>query len=694
MPRRLIIFLGFLSFGSGPFSELWSQSIRVATLNVWSGLDYRGTWTVGEYETDAARAKRLNAVAVELRLADADVILLQECNPVHGVGSGLASALGYDWIAQRVNAGIKFGPLGFPVNLNEGLVILARKDLALEFVDVWRLSNTLGAFGNVVSFHFAEHNIALVGKISMQGREILVVNVHLPSVLPDDSTTRNAAEAFLQERGAPLSVRAEVAEEISRRAEERKGQVTRLLRYLEVHAADKPVILGGDMNATETSPEIQLLAGRLVHAVPAGDHPVTWDPANANTAYSRLLPPQPTLQNELQAWYDGVPRLIDHIFLGGGFRPEDIVAASIFANRPSGEAYVSDHYGLAADIGFERPVDLAAQIVPQSLEALPILSYDTDVGFGFGAKGFVLNALGESESIDLTVFNSTKGERWYRLVFSVPDFELRQGTTYPWSVDAVLDYDRYLVSNFFGIGSESRKADRETFTKEMAEVQLVLGKGWSGEFVTQAGVRFRTVRNTGFAPTGSFATTLPAINQGRSFGWTANLALRYDSRDSHINPSRGGVVQLDLERGIGGDYRASSVSLIVQNYHVLFYPKTILAARVMGQAVDGTGLPLHTYVTLGGNRTLRGYPQDRFLGKVLWLGNLETRFPIVWRLHGLAFYDVGQVRGTAGQLTMSRGWRSNTGLGLRFLMDTFIVRCDVGWSREGSGLYFNFGHLF
>lgn len=693
MPRRLIILLGLLFLDPG-LSGLWSQSVRVATLNVWSGLDYRGTWTVGEYETDAVRRTRLRGVAEELRRVGADVILLQECNPVHTVGSELASALGYDGIGQRVNAGIKIGPLGFPANLNEGLVILARKDLALEFVDVWRLSNTVGAFGDMVSFHFAEHNIALVGKIKVQGREVLVVNVHLPSALPDDSTTSSVTEAFLQGRGAPPSMRAEIAEEIRRGAEERGGQVARLLEFLEVHAAGKPVIVGGDMNATETSPEMQLLAGRLVHAVPAGDHPVTWDPANANTAYSRLLPPQPTLQDELQAWYDGIPRAIDHIFLGGGLRPETVASASVFADLPRAGLYVSDHYGLFADVGVEAPVDTAVQIVPRSVEALPILSYDTDVGFGYGAKGFVLNALGGSESIDLTVFNSTKGERWYRLVLSVPDFELRQGTTYAWSIDAVVDYDRYLVSNFFGIGSGSRKADRETFTKEVAEVQLVLGRGWSGEFVTQAGVKFKTVRNTGFAPTGLFATTLPAINQGRSSGWAFTTSFRYDSRDSYINPSRGEVVQLDLERGIGGDYQTSSVSLIVQNYWVLFHPKTVLAARIMGQAVDGTGLPLHTYVSLGGNRTLRGYPQDRFLGKVLLLGNLETRFPILWRFQGLAFYDVGQVRGTAGQLTLNRGWRSNTGLGLRFLMDTFVVRCDVGWSREGSGLYFNFGHLF
>ncbi|MBI2430208.1 MAG: hypothetical protein HYV29_15680, partial [Ignavibacteriales bacterium] len=63
-------------------------------------------------------------------------------------------------------------------------------------------------------------------------------------------------------------------------------------------------------------------------------------------------------------------------------------------------------------------------------EALPIVAYDTDVGFGYGTKLFLLDQLDERESFDLVAFNSTKGERWYRFVFSLPDFEMRQGTEY------------------------------------------------------------------------------------------------------------------------------------------------------------------------------------------------------------------------------------------------------------------------
>ena len=68
-------------------------------------------------------------------------------------------------------------------------------------------------------------------------------------------------------------------------------------------------------------------------------------------------------------------------------------------------------------------------------EFLPLLSYDTDTGFGYGIKTFFYDQLNTKESFDVILFNSTKGEQWYKFVFSTPDFESRQGTKYPLAID-------------------------------------------------------------------------------------------------------------------------------------------------------------------------------------------------------------------------------------------------------------------
>jgi len=333
----------------------------------------------------------------------------------------------------------------------------------------------------------------------------------------------------------------------------------------------------------------------------------------------------------------------------------------------------------------------------ETFEFLPLFSYDTDVGFGYGIKGFFLNFLGDSESFDVTIFNSTKGERWYRLVFSFPDFELRQGTRYPLSLDLIVDYDKYTKNNFFGMGPYTRSSDRETYTKEPLELQVVASRGFSEHFVGQLGIRLRVVRNFNYDPAGSFAAT-PLINRGRSQGLTLVSSVRFDSRDSYINPSRGNVIQLELEAGSSGfvsDYNLFLSTLSFQTYHVVLQPRTVFAARVMGKTVNGTDLPLHVYSTLGGTTTLRGYPQDRFLGRASILANIELRFPVIWRFNGLVFFDAGNLSSRISTIAPLRGpWKTNPGFGLRLLMDTFIVRADLGLGTEGTGFYFNFGHMF
>ena len=330
----------------------------------------------------------------------------------------------------------------------------------------------------------------------------------------------------------------------------------------------------------------------------------------------------------------------------------------------------------------------------RTIDILPILTYDTDVGFGLGVKGFFLNFLEASESFDVIAFNSTKGERWYRFVFSVPDFELRQGTVYPLSLDVTIDYDKYLKNNFFGIGGGATVEAQEFYTKEPLEIQAMFSRGFSTRFVGQVGVKFRTVLNTNYSQDGLFAQTISPINHRRSSALTFSIAARYDSRDSYINPSRGVVLQAEAEAGsnsVWSDYTSSVLSLSLQNYQTLFHPRTVLAARVLVQSVSGSKLPVHAYSSLGGNRTLRGYPQDRFLGTRTLVANAELRFPIYWRIGGVLGWDGGRLLEDHGFL---RIWNTNLVVGLRLFMDTFVVRADLGFSPESTGFYLNFGHLF
>ena len=115
--------------------------------------------------------------------------------------------------------------------------------------------------------------------------------------------------------------------------------------------------------------------------------------------------------------------------------------------------------------------------------------------------------------------------------------------------------------------------------------------------------------------------------------------------------------------------------------------------RIGIKNIKGDHIPLQLLLPIGGKYTLRGYPQDRFLDNTAGIINIEFRFPLYYRLGGLIAGDFGEVWHTPGDISL-KDWKSNLTLGLRYYMDTYVVRIDMGLSEESTGLYLYFGHLF
>jgi hemolysin activation/secretion protein len=105
---------------------------------------------------------------------------------------------------------------------------------------------------------------------------------------------------------------------------------------------------------------------------------------------------------------------------------------------------------------------------------------------------------------------------------------------------------------------------------------------------------------------------------------------------------------------------------------------------------------------LGGLRTLRGFTQNRFVGPVIALGNLEVRWTFAhfrllnqgFRVGVVPFLDMGRVFDTIDQTTFA-GWKRSQGLGFRLgWNEATIILVDFGVSDEDTGLYVNFNHTF
>lgn len=715
-PLILVIVFVLIGLNAGIIRSEERSLLRFLTINVWSGLDYEGTFRMGEYESKEVRSFRGQNLLSQIRNLDPDVIFIQEANPAAKYSSKLAKALGFDKVHQVCMAGIKFGPIGIPINFKEGMAILARPSLQLSRYAVWKLSGSFGLYGDPISFHFGESIFAVVGKIIFKNNPLYLVNVHMASSPPEG--------ASLSQKFKNLKENKEITEDEYRKGllrweskiARRSKEVKRLKSRIAKLPKDSPVIVAGDFNDVPESPAIRSFKEKTkkcreffdTFALNKAEKLYSWDPSNnKNISYSACDVNAKNKKRRgdfrLDALGANIPRRIDYIFLDNHFKKNDVKDCRIVLDTKDKEILASDHYGVMAEVRMDDVLKTTAKefktvtpLTRSKFEFLPILMYDTDVGFGYGAKFFYLNPFKGNESLDLVLFNSSKGQSWVKLVFSLPDFERRQGKTYPLSLDITIDYSKRIANSFFGIGSDSDFDDREYYTREPLDLNIVISRGFSAFFVGRMGARYKTISNYNFQEDSRLLNLEPEINWTRAYYTSLFFSLSYDTRNSFINPSKGLVVLGEAEHapktGLS-NAPFSRVSFWLQSYYELFFPKTVLALRLGAQSLFGENLPVQLLLPMGGSNTLRGIPQDRFLGKASAVFNAEIRFPVFWRLGAVLGYDAGKVWDSLSEVDLTR-WSSNPTVGLRLYMDTFVVRVDVGFGKRSTGFYFDFGHVF
>lgn len=328
-----------------------------------------------------------------------------------------------------------------------------------------------------------------------------------------------------------------------------------------------------------------------------------------------------------------------------------------------------------------------------SKNIFPIMNYDSDTGFGFGMKGLIRNHFGSDESLDLILYGSSKGENWAQFTFAIPDFEIRQGTVFPWAVDLRLEFNKQLKTNFMGFGNESKDNDLQ-FPRESAKADISLSRAFLPELIASATLRYAHYTSYNFDPAwGTILASTPGA--GESQVAMALIMLRFDARDSQIHPTRGVLAEAEggnAFRALGGDWRFARYQLKLSAYQHLFSKSHILAVRHWIQHVDGIA-PYMEQARLGNSWTLRGYKAERFIDKAMVLSSAEYRFPLWKSLGSVLFLDAGRVWSGIEKYSFT-GWHGNRGFGLRYYLTTFVVRFDIGKSKEGTRVFFNFSHVF
>jgi hypothetical protein len=380
------------------------------------------------------------------------------------------------------------------------------------------------------------------------------------------------------------------------------------------------------------------------------------------------------------------------------------------------------------------PLGLAGQQADRrewEIAGVPAVSFDSDEGFGYGVVAELYNygpdgsALPYRFTLQPTIALTTEGRRDLTLFFDAPSL-LPAG----WRMTAFLGAEKHIATPWYGIGNlteydETRDADEGPdpyyyrFGRTRSRLHLDLQRRLAGPLRILLGGGVARVE---IDPTPrDDGTTLVAGQMAGDLGspvWLnhARGGLVWDSRDREIGARSGVWSEVLLQRfdeRLGGDASFTRWTVTDRRYFSLS-PRLVFANRAVLQGTSGDA-PFHELQVvqtsgkpqegLGGAKTLRGLPKNRYAGEGLFLWNAELR----WRAAefgaiGKSFHLV-----LSGFLDSGRTWTEGIDLGETFtdlhhgygggvrvgMGESFVVALDVGHSTQAQApFYIGLGYLY
>jgi len=270
------------------------------------------------------------------------------------------------------------------------------------------------------------------------------------------------------------------------------------------------------------------------------------------------------------------------------------------------------------------------------------------------------------------------------------------------------------VSNFFGMGNNSlyEQGDewdisyyrnRYDFLTADLKLRRQLGNAWKAEVGLSSEYYASKASNNLDKFFHSYNMRFPeeAIYQERLFaGFSAGFT--FDTRPDMLNPYKGVYwkTQLTAKTQMNGSSRSYSRVISEAGFYLGLKDSTIVMANRIGGGTT-LGNPLFfQQMSLGGERNLRGFRTNRFVGQTMLYHNLEIRIKVLsftsYLLPGtvglIAFNDIGRVWMPAEQ---SSEWHDGHGGGVYISpANRILIQAIVGFSKESTLPYITLGFSF
>ena len=377
---------------------------------------------------------------------------------------------------------------------------------------------------------------------------------------------------------------------------------------------------------------------------------------------------------------------------------------------------------LLGDVMQQGALELEGAIPPsQGWAVLPQLGYSPEKGPNGGIKFTDRNATASRLTIDFAGGYALKGQQ--DVTFAVLAPHLLDDTVIA-AIQGEYGFDP--TKEFFGLGNNNVGPDAlstNSYRPFSALATLAIRPAPRLTAAFTIGLSYVQIGQGDLE--GSTPSTEEAFPDlvGLNGGWANPIAfsLVYNNREEITRPTRGWNLIAKIQhvnKNLGSDYQFTRYIAEASYLYPLLTRQQVLGLRVGGEYIGAKSgeVPFYEFAALGGADDLRGFFQDRFLGRSRVMINGEYRLKILdfhffdwWRVRidGVAFGDMGRVfiddddiqsqLGASGLVpSVFRDFRYSYGAGARIALgDAILARIDVGFSNEETALvYLTFGHIF
>jgi len=346
----------------------------------------------------------------------------------------------------------------------------------------------------------------------------------------------------------------------------------------------------------------------------------------------------------------------------------------------------------------KKAVDRDSTTYPAKAIFTPVISYapETSLSFGVGMKGlFKMNESGpETRTSNIPLSFQYTIENKY-LFFS--GFEIF------WPQERYVLAGNLSIQSFpslyFGVGQSTPDSDEEEFEYSQILFEPIFLKNVFMPYLFMgSGIRYNRIDNVKASPNGLIDLTERSGAKG-STSSGIQLALIYDSRDNLLNAKSG--MYIEFTHGFYGKIIGGTQKYELTRFDMRYFiqprkkSNSVLAFQFMMHFSHGD-TPLQELGRLGGDETMRGYFEGRYIDRHLLSTQVEWRQRLnhLWGITG--FMGLGGVAPSLDKFSMDT-MRPAIGIGLRFTIDPkedLNLRLDFAAGQRTSNYYFKIAEAF